>query len=127
MPMARQVKHLKHLMLSRPFLKRIPRPELVTSSHEEMEQVVATGDPEGTYAMIYFPKSGANLNLSLLQGASLDSWWYDPRTGAAFKGAELPVSTNVQVTPPSTGKGNDWVLVINSSESSYPLPGTVFE
>ena len=125
LPMANQVKHLKNLMLSRPFLSRIPDPAIVPGAQEENnDYVIATRDQNGTYAMIYFPTGKAtDLDLSSLNGSQLNAWWYDPRTGASFRGETLSKSSLLSITPPSSGKGNDWVLVIDEAEANYPPPG----
>lgn len=52
LPMANQVKHLKNLMLSRPFLTRIPDQTIIVDEQTDNEEyVIATRDSEGTYAM----------------------------------------------------------------------------
>ena len=125
LPMANQVKHLKHLMLSRPYLSRVPDQSLIVGSQKEDEHyAVATRDAEGSYAMIYFPTGRTTaLNLTELEGDLLNGWWYDPRTGAAFESDQIPNTPNSKVTPPSTGAGNDWVLVIDSTEDEFGAPG----
>ncbi|MEM8527470.1 MAG: glycoside hydrolase family 140 protein [Bacteroidota bacterium] len=115
LPMANQVKHLKNLMLSRPFLTRIPDQSMIVGEQEENNDYVsATRDSKGTYAMIYFPTGKiATLNVSSLKGKNFITQWYDPRTGASFEGKSLEKSKAINVTPPSSGLGNDWVLVID--------------
>ena len=110
-----QVKHLKNLMLSRPFLTRIPDQSMIVGEQEENNDYVsATRDSRGTYAMIYFPTGKiTTLNVSSLKGKSFKTKWYDPRTGASFEGKSLKKSKAISVTPPSSGLGNDWVLVID--------------
>lgn len=123
LPMANQIQHLKKLMLSRPFFTRIPDQSMVNDVQEETSNyIIATRDSNGQYAMIYFPTGGkANLNLSALTNASLTAWWYDPRTGHAFSTKKIPRSDQVFVQTPTSGIGNDWVLVIDSE--SFVRPG----
>lgn len=116
LPMANQVKHLKKLMLSRPFLTRIPDSTMVTTKQTDDENyVITTRDSKGSYAFIYFPtgKSVA-LNLSKLTGTQLKATWYDPRTGVYLNEKTITKSASYKPTPPSSGKGQDWVLVIDS-------------
>ena len=116
MPMANQVKHLKQLMLSRPFLTRIPDQSMIKVEQEENNQYkIATRDSEGSYAMIYFPEGGkTTLDLSDLSSDELQTSWYDPRTGNSFPSTTLNRSSEVQVEAPTQGIGNDWVLIIDS-------------
>lgn len=115
LPMANQVKHLKKLMLSRPFLTRIPDQSLVATTQKADESyVISTRDKLGSYAMIYFPTGNQTaLNLSILNQNKLQMSWFDPRTGAIFNGGTINRADKVKVIPPSTGKGHDWVLIID--------------
>lgn len=125
LPMANQVKHLKNLFLSRPFLNRIPDNTMVLDEqiHDE-NYVIATRDFEGSYAMVYFP-TGQERKLSVvdLKGETFTVWWYDPRTGNSFKGDTLQKMDSVSVQPPTSGKGNDWVLVLDSLNGKLSPPG----
>jgi hypothetical protein len=124
LPMANQVKHLKNLILSRPFLTRIPDQSMILGSQKEDEDyVIATRDSKGEYAMIYLPTGGdVFLDLATLSNDELLTWWYDPRTGNSYPGEMLKRSARVEIKAPTTGKGHDWVLVIDSKV--YRAPGT---
>lgn len=126
LPMATQVKHLKNLMLSRPFLTRIPDQDMVVDAKNDYSEdnVRATRDEAGRYAMLYFPTGKtATLDLSDLQGKQFNTWWYDVRTGASWQGERLKKENRVSITPPSKGKGNDWVLVIDAKSTAFNRPG----
>ncbi len=125
LPMANQVKHLKQLMLSRPYLSRIPDQTMVVDAQEEANDfIIATRDNNGAYAFIYFPtgKTG-RIDLSSLSAAILNSWWYDPRTGNAFAGPDLSITDGVTVVPPTSGQGQDWILVVDDASMDFPKPG----
>ncbi|WP_299535982.1 glycoside hydrolase family 140 protein [Ulvibacterium sp.] len=125
LPMATQVKHLKNLMLSRPFLSRIPDSNMIIDEQAETDDyVIATRDSKGTYAMIYFPTGKqVTIDFSQLNTARLKTWWYDPRTGNSFEGEILQKSATIRITPPTSGKGNDWVLVVDATDSKFERPG----
>jgi len=125
LPVANQVKHLKNLMLSRPFLSRIPAPHLVAGIQEKDENyVIATMDQEGRYAMVYFPTGRlTTLDLTDLNAEALTAWWYDPRTGNAFPAKNIVKKEGLVVHPPTSGAGNDWVLVVDAA--NFPTPGAV--
>lgn len=124
LPMANQVKHLKNLMLSRPFLSRIPDQSMVVGEQpEDNDYTSATRDSEGTYAMVYFPHGEAKaIDLSVLKGETFTTWWFDPRTGVSFQGESIK-EKQLDVKPPSSGLGNDWVLVIDAENTNFPRPG----
>lgn len=124
MPMANQVRHLKNLFLSRPFLGRIPDRAMVLDDQKDDENyVVATRDEEGSFAMVYFPTGEKRtIDLSQLKGDNLNVWWYDPRTGNSFAKGSVQKSDSVKMVPPTSGKGNDWVLVLDAAdENRSPL------
>lgn len=125
LPMANQVKHLKNLMLSRPFLSRIPDQGMIVDKQEDNnDYVIATRDSEGRYAMIYFPTGKATtIDVSNLNGNAFDTWWYDPRTGVAFKGQQRKKGNAIPITPPSFGTGHDWVLVLDNVDKGFAKPG----
>ncbi|MHA7130916.1 glycoside hydrolase family 140 protein [Algoriphagus namhaensis] len=116
---ANQVKHLKNLILSKPFFDRIPDQSLIANTQKEDEMYIsATRDIAGTFAMVYLPAGGEMLlNLEKLSGSKLSGSWYDPRTGVSFPlGRDLAKSKAVSIQSPSTGRGNDWVLIIDSTD-----------
>ncbi|MCB0629588.1 MAG: glycoside hydrolase family 140 protein [Saprospiraceae bacterium] len=126
LPMAWQVRHLKHLMLSRPFLTRIPDQRMIVGDQPEGEDyVIATRDENGSYAMIYFPTGKAvTLDLSALSGKKIRAWWFDPRTGNAYTAGKKIRNNGRQLFPPPTsGRGNDWVLVLDDAKIEFPVPG----
>jgi hypothetical protein len=125
MPMANQVKHLKNLMLSRPFLTRIPDQKMIIGEQpEDNNYTIATRDEKGRYAMIYFPLGSIKeLNLSALNGSELNAHWFDPRTGNTFKVDAIKKSSKVIITPPTSGKGNDWVLLLDSTGENFDRSG----
>jgi hypothetical protein len=118
---ANQVKHLKNLMLSRSYFDRIPDQGLIANDQpNDSTFVTATRDKNGSYAFFYFPTGKSiSINLGSLNGSSFDLTWIDPRTGV-----ELPENKRdpvlkgnaVQITPPSSGRGNDWVLRVDAMD-----------
>jgi hypothetical protein len=114
---ANQVKHLKNLMLSRPYFDRISDQSLIVTDQSTNEDYVsATRSRQGSFAFFYFPTGKkTTLNLSILLGKNKLLTWYDPRTGVSFT-KEIPTNQGkiIEVTPPSSGRGNDWVLIVDT-------------
>lgn len=116
---ANQVKHLKNLMLSRPYFERISDQELIAEDQvNDSTYITATRDQNGTYAIFYFPTGNKTaINLEGLKGTTFSLTWWDPRTGVEFagnKGNPISKQISLSVTPPSSGRGNDWVLIIDA-------------
>jgi len=126
-PGARQMQHLKALMLSRPYFSRIPDQSLIVGNASDgIEHVGATRDRDGSYAMIYAPQGQTVVvDLSKLSGLKWVAWWFDPRSGVAQKiDASLSSTGKVAFTPPSRGAEEDWILVIDDAQRRFPPPGS---
>lgn len=118
---AGQVQFLKKLMLSRPYFSRVAAPELILSEKGStyLDQIIATMDENGSYAMIYLPENKAvRVDLGKIAGKRKKAWWYDPRTGKAVKAKHR----SGLFEPPQTGQ--DWVLVIDDASKRYGPPGS---
>ena len=131
-PAADDVRHLKELMLSRPYFSRIPSEDFIVPSdvYTAMPgagryRFVATIDNEGRYAMVYAPISRTlSVNCSMIKAEKITAWWYCPRTGKAKKiGTRLNNKPTMSFTPPHAGEAEDWVLVIDDASKHYPTPG----
>ena len=135
-PGARQMIHLKNLMLSRPYLSRIPAQEMLldlpalppVDNRKHFDAVraahpCATGCADGTYAMVYFPQAEQSLRLDLsCFSGRVKAWWYDPRNGKSHAAGEHP-NEIVHFTSPIAGP--DWVLVLDSLSKKFSKPGEV--
>ena len=131
-PAADDVRHLKELMLSRPYFSRIPSEDFIVTSDVNTAmpgagryRFVATIDNAGRYAMVYAPISRSfSVNCSMIKAEKITAWWYCPRTGKAKKiGTLLNNKPTMSFTPPHAGEAEDWVLVIDDASKHYPTPG----
>ena len=133
-PGAAQMQWGKLLMLSRPFLTRIPATERILAASdiptawpgEGLYRFAATMDEEGTYLMVYAPVGRRfTVNTSVLQGQKLVGWWFDPRTGKAQKIGRIARGEAVSFVSPSPGEETDWVLVVDDASRRYGKPGRI--
>jgi hypothetical protein len=125
-PGATQMHHVRALMKSRSFLNRIPDPSLIVGSPMGgLDHVVATRADDGSYAMIYLPRGKpVTIALDKLAGARISAWWFDPRTGTAKRAGDYETHGQQNFAPPSSGDGQDWVLVLDDAAREYPAPGS---
>ncbi|MFT4024180.1 MAG: glycoside hydrolase family 140 protein [Flavihumibacter sp.] len=126
-PAAFQAGYLKKLILSRPSLNRIPDSSLVAGGQgtANAAYIAAFRDGDGSYAMLYLPAGKKiEINTAFLKGKKVKAWWFNPRTGKAENGFLFKAAATHWCTPPSTGKGNDWVLVLDDAAKKYPEPGS---
>lgn len=123
-PGSAQMRHVRHLMESRPFLARIPDQQLVEDAYDGLDHIRCTrGD---NYALIYIPTGKPCLvRMGRISGEKSTAFWYDPRTGNATSIGEYDNRGSVVFTPPAAGRGNDWILVIDDSSRGFAPPGAI--
>jgi hypothetical protein len=122
---AGDMRHVKNLVLSRPYFTRVPDQSLIASEiGTDDEHVRATRDSEGSYAFVYTPLGRkVTVDLARLSGNTLRAWWYDPRHGTATEIGTFARQGTREFTPPIAGKGNDWVLVLDDAAQAFAPPG----
>jgi hypothetical protein len=117
LPGAFQAGHLRRLIESRPTPGRVPDQSLVADARAGGEHIRAMrGDG---YAFIYLPAGGeVALSRPEVIGHDLRAWWFDPRTGQAAGRAE---TGGPRFQAPSSGRGNDWVLVLDDARRNFEV------
>jgi hypothetical protein len=123
-PGATQMKYIRRLIESRPFLSRVPDQSLIAGTNPtNTSHLQATRDASGSYAFVYSPDGRAfTVNTSRLSGTTLKATWYNPRTGASTPAAQFARTVTRTFTPPTSGANNDWVLILDDSTKAYKTP-----
>jgi len=113
LPGSSQMRHARALIESRPVFDRVPDQSLIVSDvGAGSDHVRATRSTDYSYAFVYLP-SGSPVTIDLAAfPAPPAASWFDPRSGGT-----LPIDpwTNPTFSPPSSGPGEDWVLVLDST------------
>jgi hypothetical protein len=125
------MQHGKQLLLSRPFLTRIPADSIIVTDRlpthlpgAGRHRFVATRDCASTYAMVYAPvKRPFTVRTDVIQGSRLKAWRFNPHDGAATAIGEFPNSGQRTFTPSEPGQLLDRVLVLDNAGKDYPPPG----
>jgi hypothetical protein len=105
---------LKKLFTSRAFDQLVPNKDIVvdgpTSGGAKIKASLAS---DGTYAIIYSPRGEKfSIDKSHLKSEKLKESWFDPRYGSEYKIHTSGTKGIQTYTPPTNGRGNDWVLII---------------
>lgn len=112
---AEQMMYIKNLRLSRDYFSFKPDRNLVVEEKTIMGYLAA-GCGEN-YAFIYSPLGLPFLvNIDVLKAKNIKSSWFNPRTGETEVFAVIPGKGTARFVPPSQGKGNDWVLILDVLE-----------
>jgi hypothetical protein len=133
-PGARQMRHLRRLIESRPMAERVPDQGLIAAA--------GAGSGSGTvracrgkhYAFVYIPTGNpVTILMGKIEGRRVKAWWFDPRNGAVVRIGEMKNSARAVFDPPGlskelewlqTGRGCDWVLVLDDAEARFEAPGS---
>ena len=130
-PGAAQMQHAKNLLLSRPFLTRVPDDSVLVTDRVPTSvpgagryRYVATRDQEGSYVMVYVPAGRKfKVHMNKITGPKVKAWWFNPRTGEATAIGTFPNTGEREFAPPALGEPLDWVLVMDDALKKFPPPG----
>lgn len=114
---AGQMQYLKQLMLSKPYLERVPDQSLVAAGTqgERYAHLVATRGKN--YAFIY-TYTGRNISVvpGKISGSQVKASWFNPRTGEITVIETYSNTAVKEFDPPGeVAEGNDWVLVLEGA------------
>lgn len=112
-PGANQMKYLKTLMLSRPFLERVPDESLVADQGQKYDYIAATRGKE--YAFLYtYTGRTFKVNMGKIEGEKVKASWFNPRDGKTTEAGSFPNKGVLSFDPPAEpANGNDWVLILD--------------
>lgn len=114
-PGAGQMQYMKNLMLSRPFLERVPDQSLIAGENGlKYERLIATRGND--YAMVY-AYTGRNIPVQMgkITGSKVKASWYKPADGTTTAIGEFENNGTHEFDPPGEPtNGNDWVLLLDS-------------
>ncbi|MFD0673069.1 glycoside hydrolase family 140 protein [Cohnella sp. GCM10027633] len=119
-PGAEQMRHLRSLMESRDTVGRMPDQELIAGNASGSNYMVATRG--ANYGWIYSPNGLAiRAATGKLAGTRLRASWFCPRTGAFIALGEFDRAEDRSFAPPTSGRGQDWVLCLDWTERNIDL------
>ncbi len=115
LPGSSQMRHARALIESRPVFDRIPDQSLIVSdAGAGSDHVRAARSSDFSYAFVYLPTgSPVTIDLGAFPSTPAASW-FDPRSGET---RTIDLEPNSTFSPPTSGPGEDWVLVLDSTGS----------
>jgi hypothetical protein len=123
-PGAFQMGLLRRLFEARPFEKLAPRQSIVldgpSSGGGKIRAAVAS---DSSFAIIYSPRGERfTVDRSWLKTDRVNEMWFDPRYGITNKIHTADTKAFQSYTPPTRGRGRDWVLIVEDANEGFPLP-----
>lgn len=122
LPAAKQVKFMKHLIESRPMLERVPDQSIVVENNlSAYERIQATRGNDYLFVYTALGKS-MTINFGKITGNQLVGYWFNPKNGDVKDLGSFENKGSKQFTPPTSGYGQDWVLILDDASKNYPKP-----
>lgn len=120
LPGSGQMKHVRALFESRPFLKLVPDDGLIASDPAKgKDRARAARASDGSYAFAYLPTGKpVTIDSSRLGQGKPKATWFDPRDGSTRPAESKPNSAGEKshaFEPPTSGPGQDWVLILDAA------------
>jgi hypothetical protein len=114
LPGANQMSHVKKLMMSYDQAERVPdQSVIVENNFPAAERIQATRGKD--YIMVYSAAGRPfTVKADKLKGTATKAYWFNPRTGSSEDAESADSKQGKKFTPPSSGYGQDWVLVLKA-------------
>ncbi len=121
LPGATQMQYLKTLIESRPMLDRVPDQSIITNARGTNDRVQATRGKD--YIFVYTSEGMSfTVNPAKLSGKEWNAFWYNPRNGESKDAGKFSSKTALDFKAPSSGYGQDWVLILDDASKNYVQP-----
>ena len=116
---------LRRLMETIPITKLMPDTHLILNGGTSgLAKIRGARSSDGSFVIVYTPRGEPfTLDKSVVKGNRQREFWYDPRYGVSYVFKEQDSAGIQTFTPPTNGRGNDWVLVLEDLAAGYSIPG----
>jgi hypothetical protein len=123
-PGAFQMGLVRRLFESVPYQRLVPDQAMVVDGPTAAgAKVRAARASDGSFAFVYSPRGAQfTVDKSVIHAGRVREMWYDPRYGCTHL---IHTSDNAgfqTFTPPTSGRGNDWILILQDADAGFPLP-----
>ena len=124
-PGAFQMGYVRRLFESRPFHTLEPNDAFIVDGPVRgPAKVRGALASDGSFAFVYSTRGEPfSVDLSVFPGPRIRESWFDPRYGVTYAihgGDSRGIQTYV---PPTHGRGQDWILILDDAEQNFPPPG----
>ncbi|MHC4300159.1 MAG: glycoside hydrolase family 140 protein [Planctomycetota bacterium] len=123
-PGAFQMGLVRRLFESRPFQKLVLNQSMIKAGPTSGGgKIRAASASDGSFAFVYSPRGEQfSVDKGVIEGTRVNEIWFDPRYGISRKIHAGDTKAFQTYTPPSSGRGCDWILILENSEMNFPLP-----
>jgi len=124
-PGAFQMGFVRTLFEARSFTKLVPNQEMIKNGPMTGGgKIRAAVTNDATFAIIYSPRGESfTIDKSVINARYIKEIWFDPRYNVSYHIHTGDTQGMQTYTPPTSGRGQDWILIIENAELELPLPG----
>jgi hypothetical protein len=92
---------------------------------ERGDHIRAARAEDGSFGFVYIP-TGKKVAVAIhkMKARRVNARWYNPRRGVSTEIGIFSGSGIEEFTPPTSGRGNDWVLVLDDTARKFAPPGS---
>ncbi len=117
-PGAESMRFVRKIFERRPFHLLVPNQSAVLGNNPRDGLHIRAALASDKSFMLVFASVGQKLNINLSEMENgVVAWWYNPRNGKATKIGKMKNESNYQFVPPTSGRGNDWLLVLDDPKA----------
>ncbi len=117
-PGAESMRHVRKLFELRPFHLLEPAQSIVLNNSSVDSLVIRAATATDNSFMLVYACTGQQLHVDMKKLKNgVVAWWYNPGNGEAIKIGKIKPADKRLFTPPTSGKGNDWMLVLDDRKS----------
>ncbi|MBN2000654.1 glycoside hydrolase family 140 protein [candidate division KSB1 bacterium] len=116
-----QMKYVRRLFESRPFTLLLPAQWMIYDGPQRGgAKIRAALAQDSSFALIYSPR-GAQFTVDrrAIKGNRVHEIWYNPRYGNALVVHTTDTAAFQTYTPPSSGRGKDWILILEDEAKKF--------
>ena len=123
-PGSTQVGLMRRVLEKRPWQRLVPDQTIIVGDNaENVEYKVSSVSRDGDFMMVYIPYGSATkVDTRKIAGKLLRAWWFNPRDGRTISLGTFENNGIKEFRPGSTGRGSDWLLVIDDAAKGYSDP-----
>lgn len=121
-PGASDLRHMRKLFEARSFHQLIPDQSIVygpiAGGREHIRAAIAA---DRSFMLVYLSVGQPVWVETGKINHPVNAWWYDTREGTATRALELETGGIMEFTPPTSGRGQDWMLVLDDATAELPM------
>lgn len=122
-PGADDLRHMRKLFESRPFYKLIPDQSVIYGPVPGGREHIRAAIADDKSFMLVYLSVGQTVNVNMEKlDHPVNAWWYDTREGTSRSANEYANEGIREFTPPASGTGQDWMLVLDDATAEMDAP-----